>query len=57
MFTVELRSRQLLHATYKIFVFSVVLQSLGVMFQSISYIRYALDGVGFPRTRQLGKLV
>ncbi|XP_034235030.1 transmembrane protein 145-like isoform X2 [Thrips palmi] len=57
MCTVELRSRQLLHATYKIFVASVTLQALGVMFQSISYIRYALDGVGFPRTRQLGRLL
>ncbi|KAJ1520514.1 hypothetical protein ONE63_003637 [Megalurothrips usitatus] len=57
MCTVELRSRQLLHATYKIFVSSVVLQSFGVLFQSIAYIRYAVDGVGFPRTRQLGRLM
>ncbi|XP_052121188.1 transmembrane protein 145-like [Frankliniella occidentalis] len=53
MCTIELRSRQLLHATYKIFVFSVSLQSFGILFQSIAYIRYALDGVGFPRQRQL----
>ncbi|KAE8749390.1 hypothetical protein FOCC_FOCC003904 [Frankliniella occidentalis] len=55
MCTIELRSRQLLHATYKIFVFSVSLQSFGILFQSIAYIRYALDGVGFPRQRQLGR--
>ncbi|KAJ9574659.1 hypothetical protein L9F63_008191 [Diploptera punctata] len=56
MCTVELKSRQLFHTTYKLFVASVLLQELGNVFQSIAYIKYAFNGVGFPRTKTLGRL-
>lgn len=55
MVSVELKARQFLHATYKLFIVSVSLQELGIMSQSISYIRYAVDGVGFTRLRNFGK--
>ena len=51
----ELKSRQLFHTTYKLFVVSVLLQEMGNIFQSISYIKYALNGIGFPRTKTLGE--
>jgi hypothetical protein len=52
---VELKARQLFHMTYKLFVASVVLQEMGNIFQSAAYIKYALDGIGFPRTKTLGE--
>jgi hypothetical protein len=42
--------------TYKLFVASVLLQELGNIFQSAAYIKYSLDGIGFPRTKTLGEL-
>ncbi|KAJ4444911.1 hypothetical protein ANN_06710, partial [Periplaneta americana] len=56
MCTVELKSRQLFHTTYKLFVVSVLLQETGNIFQTAAYIKYALDGVGFPRTKTFGRL-
>jgi hypothetical protein len=53
---VELKARQLFHMTYKLFVASVLLQELGNILQSAAYIKYALDGIGFPRTKTLGEL-
>jgi hypothetical protein len=53
---VELKARQLFHTTYKLFVASVLLQEMGNILQSVAYMKYALDGVGFPRTNTLGKL-
>jgi hypothetical protein len=52
---VELKARQLFHMTYKLFVASVLLQEMGNILQSAAYIKYALDGVGFPRTKTLGE--
>ncbi|PNF18018.1 hypothetical protein B7P43_G12644 [Cryptotermes secundus] len=56
MCTVELKARQLFHMTYKLFVASVLLQELGNILQSAAYIKYALDGIGFPRTKTLGRV-
>jgi hypothetical protein len=53
---VELKARQLFHTTYKLFVVSVLLQEMGNILQSAAYIKYALDGIGFPRTKTLGKV-
>lgn len=56
MCAVELKSRHFLHATYKLFIVSVVFQELGVMSQCISYVRYALDGIGHPKLKHFGKM-
>jgi len=55
MCTVELRARQFLHATYKIFIVSVILQELGIMLQLAAYAKYASVGEPFPRLKNLGK--
>lgn len=44
--SVELRSRHLLHTTYKVFCTSVVLQEFGILANSIAYVKYALSGLG-----------
>jgi hypothetical protein len=54
-FAVELKARQLFHTTYKLFVVSVLLQEMGNILQCAAYVKYALDGIGFPRTKTLGK--
>ncbi|KAL1139755.1 hypothetical protein AAG570_006732, partial [Ranatra chinensis] len=54
--SMELKSRQLLHSTYKLFAASVYLQELGIIFQGMAYVRYAMDGVGFPIFRNLGRI-
>lgn len=56
-FSVELKSRQLLHSTYKLFTLSVILQEAGIAFLCAAYIRYALDGVGFPTIKTIGTQV
>lgn len=53
--TVELKARQFLHATYKLFIASVSLQLIGIMAQCTSYLRYASDGVGYTRLKNFGK--
>ncbi|XP_026322571.1 uncharacterized protein LOC113232148 [Hyposmocoma kahamanoa] len=45
MSSVELKSRHLLHSTYKLFLISIVAQHAGVVIQSLGYIRYATTGV------------
>ncbi|XP_060534334.1 transmembrane protein 145-like isoform X2 [Cylas formicarius] len=42
--SLELKSRQLLHTTYKIFVISVVLQLFAILVLSIVYLKYAVSG-------------
>ncbi|XP_068083223.1 transmembrane protein 145 [Anabrus simplex] len=54
--TVELKERQLYHTTYKLFVVAVVFQELGIVLQCAAYIRFALNGIGYPRTRTLGQI-
>ncbi|XP_046383046.1 transmembrane protein 145-like isoform X2 [Ischnura elegans] len=57
IFAVELRSRQLLHTTYKIYTFSVVLQGWGVSMLSIAVVQFAHDGVGFPSVKTFGQML
>ncbi|XP_041970666.1 transmembrane protein 145-like [Aricia agestis] len=45
MCSVELKSRHLLHSTYKLFLISIVTQHCGVMLQSLAWIRYATYGI------------
>ncbi|XP_026476333.1 transmembrane protein 145-like [Ctenocephalides felis] len=53
--SVELRSRHLLHTTYKVFCTSVVLQEFGILANSIAYVKYALSGLGPHNT--LGSVI
>ncbi|XP_065207129.1 transmembrane protein 145-like isoform X2 [Planococcus citri] len=54
--SIELKSRQLLHSTYKLFTLSVVFQEIGIILLCVAYIRYAIDGVGFPGIKTLGRM-
>ncbi|XP_060808908.1 transmembrane protein 145 [Amyelois transitella] len=45
MCSVELKSRHLLHASYKLFLGSVALQHAGVALQTLAAVRYAVHGV------------
>ncbi|KAM3956245.1 transmembrane protein 145 [Aphomia sociella] len=55
MCSVELKSRHLLHSTYKLFLVSIVAQHVGVVLQSLAYIRYAANGVGSVNARVVGQ--
>ncbi|EFA08479.2 transmembrane protein 145 isoform X1 [Tribolium castaneum] len=44
--SIELKSRQLLHTTYKIFVVSVIFQLFGIILTSAAYLKYAVNGLG-----------
>ncbi|CAB3373468.1 Hypothetical predicted protein [Cloeon dipterum] len=57
IFAVELRSRQLLHTTYRQFIVSVMLQTLGIGTQGFSYARYAGDGIGSPLLKDIGRFL
>ncbi|CAG0884590.1 unnamed protein product [Darwinula stevensoni] len=54
---VELKARQLLHVTYKLFVTSLILQCVGVLFLVLAYARYGVDGVGWPGIKLTGELL
>ncbi|XP_026754438.1 transmembrane protein 145-like [Galleria mellonella] len=55
MCSVELKSRHLLHSTYKLFLISIVAQHIGVVLQSLAYIRYAVNGVGSDNAKVFGQ--
>ncbi|CAH4036308.1 unnamed protein product [Pieris brassicae] len=57
MCSVELRSRHLLHSTYKLFLISIVVQHCGVMLQTLANIRYASNGVGAPNSKIIGQFL
>ncbi len=50
----ELKARQLLHSTYKMFITSVLLQAVGLFLLTIAYGKYANDGVGSVGLKTLG---
>lgn len=54
MCSVELKSRQLLHSTYKLFVLSVLCQFLGICLQSIAYLKYAVVGLMPYKVKTIG---
>lgn len=53
--SLELKQRQLLHTTYKIFVLSCVLQLFGILLMSIVYLKMAVSGRESPKTKRVGK--
>ncbi|XP_049883728.1 uncharacterized protein LOC126379135 [Pectinophora gossypiella] len=53
--SVELKSRHLLHSTYKLFLISIVAQHFGVVLQSLVYIKYAANGVGSENSKTVGQ--
>lgn len=53
--SVELKSRHLLHSTYKLFLVSIVFQHLGVLMESLAYIKYAANGIGSPNAVVVGQ--
>ncbi|XP_059482312.1 transmembrane protein 145 [Neocloeon triangulifer] len=55
IFAVELRSRQLLHTTYRQFIVSVALQTVGIGMLGLAYARYAGDGIGNPLLKDAGR--
>lgn len=55
MCSVELKTRQMLHTTYKLFVASVCFQESGIMLQSLAYVKYAVNGVGANSTKTVGE--
>ncbi|BES94590.1 Rhodopsin-like GPCR transmembrane domain [Nesidiocoris tenuis] len=57
MCSMELKSRQLLHSSYKLFALSVYLQQFGIFLTIVAYIRYASDGIGVPRLKTLARLL
>ncbi|XP_013143708.1 PREDICTED: transmembrane protein 145-like [Papilio polytes] len=57
MCSVELRSRHLLHSTYKLFLLSVVSQHTGVLVQTLAAIRYAVSGVVYMTARTAGQFL
>ncbi|KAJ8913743.1 hypothetical protein NQ315_007460 [Exocentrus adspersus] len=57
MCSIELRSRQLLHTTYKIFVLSVILQLFGILFVSVFYLKYAVSGLQTMQVKRFGMVL
>ncbi|XP_073965361.1 transmembrane protein 145-like [Choristoneura fumiferana] len=57
MCSIELKSRHLLHSTYKLFLISVAAQQAGVVIQSLAYIRYATNGFGGEGARVTGQFL
>nr|XP_022906851.1 transmembrane protein 145-like [Onthophagus taurus] len=55
--SIELKSRQLLHATYKLFSFSVIVQYFGILLASMTYLQYALNGIGSPNLKMTGLMI
>ncbi|XP_045617434.1 transmembrane protein 145 [Procambarus clarkii] len=53
----ELKSRQLLHTTYRLYMVSLVAQVFALVFLSVHYARYGFDGVGLHTTKLLGRLL
>lgn len=52
--SIELKSRQLLHTTYKIFVVSTIFQLFGIILTSASYLKYAVNGIGPGKVKRAG---
>ncbi|KAK9720842.1 Rhodopsin-like GPCR transmembrane domain [Popillia japonica] len=54
--SIELKSRQLLHTTYKLYVVSVFIQFFGIILHSMAYLKYAVNGVGAPSLKMIGAM-
>uniref|UniRef100_T1JAQ3 Uncharacterized protein n=1 Tax=Strigamia maritima TaxID=126957 RepID=T1JAQ3_STRMM len=51
-----LRERGLLHTTYKLYLASIISQTIGLMFLFIAYNQYAIDGQGLPPLKTTGQI-
>ncbi|CAJ0575965.1 unnamed protein product, partial [Mesorhabditis spiculigera] len=49
-----LKSRNLLHQTFKLYQFSIVLECVSLFFLSFAYYLYALNGFGINQLKQMG---
>ncbi|RZC37360.1 transmembrane protein 145 [Asbolus verrucosus] len=56
MCTIELKSRQLLHTSYKIFVVSAIFQLFGIIISSAAYLKYAVNGLNPGKVRRVGAI-
>ncbi|XP_063930443.1 transmembrane protein 145-like [Zophobas morio] len=56
MCSIELKSRQLLHTTYKIFVVSAIFQLFGIILTSAAYLKYAINGLGPSKVKRFGAI-
>ncbi|CAG7838143.1 unnamed protein product [Allacma fusca] len=56
LFAVELKCRQLLHVTYKLFLLSLGFHNIGIICLCLSYGRYATNGVGLPTLKLIGRM-
>lgn len=57
IFGVVLRSRQLLHTTYKMYVVSICLETVALLFAVIANGRYMQDGVGLSGSRLFSEVL
>ncbi|KAF7283649.1 hypothetical protein GWI33_023286 [Rhynchophorus ferrugineus] len=55
--SLELKQRQLLHTTYKIFVLSCVLQLIGILVLNITYLKMAVSGRISPKMKRFGNML
>ncbi|XP_018326624.1 transmembrane protein 145, partial [Agrilus planipennis] len=55
--TIELKARQLLHSTYKLFTSSVIIQFFGVVFKTLAYMKFAFNGLGSPKLKTFGEIL
>ncbi|KAK8719339.1 hypothetical protein OTU49_014100 [Cherax quadricarinatus] len=53
----ELKSRQLFHTTYRLYLVSLMSQIIGLGFLILHYARYGFDGMGLPGSKLLGRLL
>ena len=54
---VQLKSRQLLHTTFKLFWFSVLLHTGGLALSTFNYFAYGMNGYGAPTAKLTGRVL
>ncbi|XP_066257830.1 transmembrane protein 145-like [Euwallacea similis] len=55
--SLELKQRQLLHTTYKIYMMSCILQLLGILLMCIVYLKMAVSGRESPRFKRFANML
>ncbi|KAG0724907.1 Transmembrane protein 145 [Chionoecetes opilio] len=53
----ELKKKELLHTTYRLYLAAAWTQVFALVFLTIHYAKYGLNGVGFPFTKLLGRVL
>ena len=54
---VQLKHRQLLHTTFKLFWFSVLLHTTGLVLSTFSFMSYGMNGYGSPSAKLTGRVL